>query len=287
MVTPSNIPFNPDHPWSELLAGYVLGDLSSEDMIVVQQYLDQNPRAIAEIEELQTTLALLPLGLTEIAVPSDIRTAVFAAVDDRNTIASASPRIAQIPEKGQPDPLQKATTSQSSFRIPWSAITTGIAAAVAIGLGLQSHTLQQEMAATRQEIASLRQGQETIAQTDSRYRDAIALMGQTDSRTLTMVGTGAIAQASGQVMITPQQNRALLVVKNMPPPPSGKVYHLWAIVEGQKVGCIQFSPEADGQVMMQLPANRWTKAAQVVITIEPEQSEAQPTGEMVMSGQQL
>jgi hypothetical protein len=287
MVTSSNVPLNPDHPWSELLAGYVLGDLSSEDMIIVQQYLDQNPQAIAEIEELQTTLALLPLGLTEISVPANIKTAVFAAVEDRTTITSASPRITQSTETEQPDRPQKATTPQSPFRIPWSAITTGIAAAVAIGLGLQSHELQQEMAATRQEIANLRQGQEKIAQTDSRYRDAIALMGQADSRTLTMTGTGAIAQASGQVMIIPQQNRALLVVKNMPPPPAGKVYHLWAIVEGQKVGCIQFSPEVDGQVMMQLPANRWTKAAQVVITIEPEQSEAQPTGEMVMSGQQL
>jgi hypothetical protein len=304
MAQPFNASPNPDPPWTEeLLAGYVLGDLSSEDMIAMQQYLDQNPQAMAEIEELKTTLALLPLGLSDVPVPEDIKTAIFAAVEDRSSIASSrtnsdqdqAQNLAQSPAQSpaqslaqnQTDRSKQATSQRSPIRIPWSAMTTAIAAAIAVGLGLQSHGLQQEMAATRQELANLRQSQEKIAKTDDRYRDVVALMGQPNSRTLTMSGTGTTAQASGQVMILPQQNRALLVVKNMPPPPSGKVYHLWAIVEGQKVGCIQFVPEADGQVMMQLPASRWANAAQVVITTEPEQSDAQPTGEMVMTGPQI
>jgi hypothetical protein len=64
---------NPSNsPWSELLAGYVLGDLSSDDIILVQQYLDSHPDAIVEVEELQTTLGLLPLGLDDVPVPSHI-----------------------------------------------------------------------------------------------------------------------------------------------------------------------------------------------------------------------
>ena len=34
------------------------------------------------------------------------------------------------------------------------------------------------------------------------------------------------------------------------------VYHLWAIVNGQEIACIQFMPEADGQVILQWPVDR-------------------------------
>jgi hypothetical protein len=53
------------------------------------------------------------------------------------------------------------------------------------------------------------------------------------------------------------------------------------------VACIQFTPEADRQVLMQLPAERWLPATGVAITLEPEQTTEQPTGEMVMSGAAL
>jgi anti-sigma-K factor RskA len=292
----NNSPPPTDH-WPELFAGYVLGDLSSEDMITVQRYLETNPEAIAEIEQLQTTLALLPLGLKDIPVPSELKASILSEVDRRqsasldlhsgqnnvqNIDSVIAPRI-EKPTGFSPD----RSIQQPKLSISWGAITTGIATILALGLGIQSHGLQQEMASTRREIASLRQLQEQIAQQDDRYRNAVALMNQPNSRMLTMLGTGAVAAASGNIVIAPDQNRALLSIKNMPQPPNGKVYHLWAIVAGNKVACAQFSPEADGQALLQLPANRWTNATQVVITLEPEQSEAQPTGEMVMTGQRL
>jgi anti-sigma-K factor RskA len=287
----------PTDPWPELFAGYVLGDLSSKDMITVQRYLETNPEAIEEIEQLQTTLALLPLGLADIPVPNELKARVLSEVDRRQSaglaLNSGQDTIQNIDIAIAPR-LEKSTSfspdrsiQQPKSSIPWGAITTGLATLVALGLGIQSHSLQQEMAATRRELGGLRQAQEQIAQQDDRYRNAVALMNQPNSRMLTMVGSGAVAAASGNIVIAPDQNRALLSVKNMPQPPSGKVYHLWAIVAGNKVACAQFSPESDGQALLQLPANRWTNATQVVITLEPEQSEAQPTGEMVMTGQKL
>jgi anti-sigma-K factor RskA len=272
-----------DRHWPELLAGYVLGDLSSEDMITVQRYLDQNPDAIYEIEQLQSTLALLPLGLEDVVVPADLKSTIMAAAipTESFSISSTNPSISNSnSEKTRVYQVPKAS-------IPWAGIAGGLAAGLAIAFGFQSLGLRQEMASTRLELARLRQSQEQLAQTDNRYRNSVAILGQPESRMLTMTGTGFVSAASGQIVISPQQNRALFVVKNMPQPPTGKVYHLWAIVDGHKVACAQFAPESDGQALLQLPANRWTAATQVVITLEPEQSEAQPTGEMVMTGQQI
>jgi hypothetical protein len=272
-----------DLHWPELLAGYVLGDLSSEDMITVQRYLDRNPDAMYEIEQLQSTLALLPLGLEDVVVPGDLKSTIMAAAmpTEAPIVHSATPSVSNsIPEKTRAYQVPKAS-------IPWAGIAGGLAAGLAIAFGFQSLGLRQEMASTRLELARLRQSQEQLAQTDNRYRNSVAVLGQPESRMLTMTGMGAVSAASGQIVISPKQNRALFIVKNMPPPPTGKVYHLWAIVDGHKVACAQFAPESDGQALLQLPANRWTAATQVVITLEPEQSEAQPTGEMVMTGQQI
>lgn len=296
-------PFNnsppPIDPWQELLAGYVLGNLSSEDMINVQRYLEANPSAIAEVEQLQTTLALLPLGLADEPVPEALKANILSAAGRTLPLQLAQGLVQNQAIYGSQSGGESESTSilpplsntmdfnRHSRSIPWAAIATGIVSIVALGLGIQNHSLQQEMAATRRELASLRQVQEAIAQRDDRYRNAVTLMNQPKSRMLTMVGTGAVAAASGNIVIAPDLNRAILSIKDMPLPPVGKVYHLWAIVGGTKVACAQFAPEADGQALLQLPANRWSNATKVVITLEPEQSYIEPTGEMVMSGQQL
>lgn len=283
----NNIPdfsnFSSDTPWAELLAGYVLGDLSSDDMILVQQYLDANPNAIAQVEDLKTTLGLLPLGLDDGLVPAQIRANLFASLPDR--VSSTAPQTMHRP-------LQQSVqnTIQNNVQNRWFALAGTVAAVTIAALGLQSYQLQQEFSATRQELARLRETQEQINATSregDRYEESVALMRQSGSRMLTMTGSGSVSGASGNVVIVPDQNRAVLNVQNMPLPPAGKIYHLWAVVNNQKVACIQFIPEANGQVLMQIPASRWNQATQVVITVEPEQASGQPTGEMVMSGEKI
>ena len=177
---------------------------------------------------------------------------------------------------------------QSNIKNRWFALAGTVAAVTIAALGLQSYQLQQEFSAIRQELARLREEQ-VIAKSGAGDRDSesIPLMRQSGSRMLMMTGSGSVSGASGNVVIVPDQNRATLTIQKMPQPPAGKMYHLWAVVNAQKVACVQFVPEANGQVSMQIPANRWNRATQVVITIEPEQSEAQPTGEMVMSGEKI
>ena len=283
----NNIPdfsnFSSDTPWAELLAGYVLGDLSSDDMILVQQYLDANPNAIAQVEDLKTTLGLLPLGLDDGLVPAQIKANLFASLPDR--VSSTAPQTMHRP-------LQQSVqnTIQNNVQNRWFALAGTVAAVTIAALGLQSYQLQQEFSATRQELARLRETQEQINATSregDRYEESVALMRQSGSRMLTMTGSGSVSGASGNVVIVPDQNRAVLNVQNMPLPPAGKIYHLWAVVNNQKVACIQFIPEANGQVLMQIPASRWNQATQVVITVEPEQASGQPTGEMVMSGEKI
>jgi hypothetical protein len=262
----------PDNPWPELLAGYVLGDLSSSDMIQVQAYLERHPEAIADINELQTTLGLLPLALPEVPVPPQIKTQLLAAIPRAESLPSAIP----VPGRAQLKAQRR-----------WFALAGSVAAGLVAVLGIQSYQLRQELAANRQELARLKESLIANASKTDRYQEARALMGQSGSHVMNIAGTGVATGAKGNVVVLPDQNRALLMVENVPPPPVGKVYHLWAVVEGRKVACIQFAPESDGRVLMQIPANRWSNAVQMVVTLEPIQTGEMPTGEMVMGGDRI
>jgi anti-sigma-K factor RskA len=245
------------NPWPELLAGYVLGDLSSDDMIRVKQHLETHPEAVEEVKALEMALGLLPFGLPDRPVPPHIKTTLFR-------------QIAPV-------------ARQARGRRRWMVLAGGMAAAAIAALGVQNYQLQAQIQGARQEVATLRSAQEKWVAN----RDRASLVGNFEGRKLSMAGSGAAQGAKGEVFIMPEQNRAVLAVDNMPQPPEGKVYHLWAVVDGQKVACIQFVPERDGKVLMQLPANRWSKAVQVAVTLEPVVGEAVPSGEMVMIGDQI
>jgi anti-sigma-K factor RskA len=244
-----------NNPWPERLAGYVLGDLSSDDRILVRQYLETHPEAVEEVKALEMALGLLPFGLPDRPVPPHIKKNLFKQI---------------------------APSSRRGYG-RWMVLAGGVAASVIAALGFQSYQLQAQLQGARQEVAVLRSTQKKLAAN----RDLASLVGNFEGRKLAMVGSGAAEGAKGEVFIMPEQNRAVLSVENMPPPPPGKVYHLWAIVESTKVGCIQFVPERDGKVLMQLPASRWNRAVQMAVTLEPVVSEAVPTGDMVMVGEQL
>ena len=61
MTTPQN-----KYPceWEELLAGYVLGDLEPEEVTEMHQLIAEHPEIVTEIDYLQDTLTMLPLGLS-------------------------------------------------------------------------------------------------------------------------------------------------------------------------------------------------------------------------------
>ncbi len=306
-----------DQNWSELLAGYALDNLADDEVMSLQTYLAAHPEALLqEVNQLQNTLTLLPLGLPDVAPPAPLKAQILAAAQQTpqeriNPVAIVNP--AEIPANSatpvtaidrpsdQPSAAQQSTipqlqpsfasesTRQRPSRSPrnWWPIVGGIAAATIAAFGVQSYRMQQEIAATHQELAQLRQTLTTQQGEQSRYQQTVTLMEQAPGRLLSLAGTGFASGTTGSIIVSPSQKRAVLMVKKMPPPPPGKVYHLWAMLGGRKVSCIQFTPEADGQVLLQLPADRWSNAGGVVITIEPNQTEAQPSGDMIMSSKEI
>jgi anti-sigma-K factor RskA len=87
-------------------------------------------------------------------------------------------------------------------------------------------------------------------------------------------------------MIAPNEKTAMISIQNLTPISQETSYRLWAIVDGKKVDCAQFRPDAQGKVFVKVPLGSALKqSTTVIITIEPNKDMPEPTGEMVMKGE--
>lgn len=254
---------NYPHNWEELLAGYVLGDLEPEEVTAMHQLIAEHPAIITEIDRLQETLAMLPLGLNESYPASDLRDriAAIAIPEVIKEAAQIQPLVAEI----------KSPRRNNFQKLAWISLGS-ISTIVLVTLGLDNYQMRQQIATSQIEL--------------QKYRQAIAILQGADHRMISLKGMGAIPAATGSVMIEPTEKIAMISIQNLIQIPQGNSYRLWAIVDGKKVDSAQFRPDAQGKVFIKVPLSSALKqSTTVIITIEPNKDMPEPTGEMVMKGE--
>ena len=239
--------------WDELLAGYVLGDLSPEEIVKVKEHLAQNPELRTEIANLETTLSLLPLSLPQTTPSKSIR---------ENILQSAQVSLISSPSL----PIGKKPQI-------WILLIVGLGAMAMTVIGFTNYRLQQKLAVAETELSS--------------YKDAIALLRKPNNRLLAIKSMKDQQQSSGSLLIAPQEQTAMLSLQNISPLPQGKVYRMWAFVDGKKVACAEFIPNQEGKVFLKLPLENWANTTTIAVTIEPSAETPEPTGETVMMGGKL
>jgi anti-sigma-K factor RskA len=265
-----------------LLAGYVLGDLTPAEAAYVKQLLEQNPDLLVELQRLQSTLAVLSLSLPVTAPTQQLETRILQAAQAEASTATRFP-----------------TQSKGQMRLRSWQWGGAIAAAMIVGLGIETYQLHQKLAATQlenhglhQQLATTQATLDRIRKNElatarqelSRYQEAVNLLRQPNNRFLTLRGASPMLQSSGSLVMVPTKDSAMLVLRDVAPLPEGKVYRLWAFVNGQKLSCGDFLPNEQGDVLLQLPLDQWGGTTEVVVTVEPDRAMSKPVGEMVISG---
>ncbi len=255
----------------ELLAGYVLGDLSPEEIAEMHQLIAEHPEIVIEIDRFQETLAMLPLGLTESQPPSNLRDRIAAVAIPKNEELPLASLLTNASLESANSSPKHSPRQRNFWKI--AAITLGSISAIALSaLGFDNYQMRQQVATNQIEL--------------QKYRQAIALLQSADNRMISLKGMGAIPAASGSVMIAPMEKTAMISIQNLMPIPPENSYRLWAIVDGKKVDCAQFRPDEQGKVFLKVPLGSALKqSTTLIITIEPNKDMPEPTGEMVMKGE--
>jgi hypothetical protein len=237
----------------ELLASYVLGDSSPEETLMVHQLLQSHPELQQEIESLQKTLALYPLALPEVELPSTLGDRI----------------LAQAKQENQAIPESKATQTIVKHRPLLIPIFSAISAALIVVLGGYNYTLQRQVARMDRELEE--------------YQSAIALLRQANNNLVSLRGTEFNPQSSGSVLVNTQADKIMVTTQNLPPISENQVYRVWGMVDDKTIYCGEFRPDRDGKSLINLPLDPdILNSSGVIITLEDTDSDLHPTGETVM-----
>jgi Anti-sigma-K factor rskA len=254
---------SPSESTSELLAGYVLGDLTSAEAAVVEEYLAAHPKEQAEVASLMLSLDLLPLTLPTNNPPPLLRQQIIQTAT-AEAVAIAPPVARSVVPNSQ----------------RWKSLMAGLGLLLIAGLGWNSYRLSHELAAVKQDLKT---AQITTAQQQATTdRSLVSLLQQPNNRFVTLKNMPGKTEA-GRLIVVPHKSVAVLILQKIEPLPPGQVYRTWAIMGDEEMSCADFLPDKDGNVFMQIPLDRLKKATKVMVTIERKEAKA-AEGEIAIEG---
>lgn len=228
-----------------LIAGYVLDSLEPDEMQEFEQILATNPSLTTEIKRFQETLSQLAYVSPVTSPPAHLRSAIL---NDRGMDFKPVPKRSPL---------------------VWLTIVAGLPTLIAFSFGFDSYRLRQELVGLRSQI--------------SYQKDTIAMLQQPTTSLVSLKGMDMAPTASGNVVITPGEQQAVLALQNLPMLPSGQTYYLWAVIDGKKVACGQFHPSSQGKVLAKLAIPQSSQIQSLVVTLEASTLPIQPSKKMVMT----
>ncbi len=135
--------------------------------------------------------------------------------------------------------------------------------------------------AERQTAEARRLAQQQIleAQQTARYAQAVAeIVAAPDLRRIDLVGKGPAPSASAQVLWSRTRGFHLSAFR-LPPPPQGKVYHLWALMQGEaaSLGVFELNQDGRGNLLVD-KALTIPRATALIVSLEDSTGPGQPAG---------
>ncbi|MEO0352369.1 MAG: anti-sigma factor [Cyanobacteria bacterium P01_A01_bin.15] len=245
----------PHRKLDELAADYVAGNLSDEDADEFVRLMAETPDLRAEVSQLEKTVGLVLDELPMVTPPQRLRAAVLAGVE--------------------PQAVSPAVGSSRVSTLTWLLGTLAVGATVlSLGLGLSNQRLRLANQQLQDDLLATLPAQQ-----------ATLILQQPATRFYDFEGTQDAQDAFGSMIVDTDGLEAAIAFKNLSPLPADQTYALWVRHEGQYVPCGNFQSGQDGTVFATLPmppvyqSRPWVQ--DVIVTVEPANLPAQPTGPIV------
>lgn len=233
--------------FEELRDAYVLGALTEEERLELEEHLAAHPERQAEVDDLGAVAGLLALYPEEQAPPDDLRSRIMSVVEEE----------APAQETQRPTIFGRLGELLSA-----RGLALGAAALLVIGLFSWNMVLRDDVQDLQSQVQQMQASR--------------------DARMITLQGPGQ-EQGAHVELIVAEDDRAVLMAENMPQIPEGKVCQIWVIeTEVPKPGGL-FDPKSDAvAAVVEEPVGG---ADAVAITIEPEGGSPQPTTDPMLTAE--
>jgi anti-sigma-K factor RskA len=257
--------------YKEMIAAQALSALDEGEARALDVHLQTCAECRAEMDEWRETAAWLALDAKPLEPSPRLRTEILLQIKTD----AASPKHGDAKIIAMPSRRARGWTSAQK----WGALA---AAFVIAALLISLLALWRQNISARNELAQLSKQIEETRQELDREREALSIMTSPGARLAELSGTGVAPAAHGTIAYD-QTGRAILMTKDLPPPPPGKAYQLWFIAGGPPIPGKVFktNPAGAGTLNDHIP-NQALNAAMFAITLEPENGVPKPTGEIYL-----
>lgn len=239
-----------------LIAPYVLGAVSPEEVEEVRSHIISCEECMAEADSYSSAVSSLALSVPPEAIPDALIDNVMreARADAKQPVAA----VPTVPDDSDRSSVTELRTSRPIYTLVAAAAALLIVAVLAGAL----ITTTNELDDTRDQLAAERERVEQLARTEGAMR---------------------LGSPSGDVIgaMLPTDEGGVFFVHGLDDPPSDHIYQVWLLDDGQPTSAGTFDP-ASGVGGLQTD-HSLDGVDGVAVTVEPTGGSRAPTGRPVLS----
>lgn len=259
---------------SGIIEAYVLGIASDEEVRELEQLSAGHPEIAAAIDDCRATMEQLS-SLHETPPPPGLKDKIWAALEEESA-PNAADEMPARDTPGRTMPFTAPANAGSKWRVPAAAAAILLIGSLALNFIFwnRSRSMEQEMASMKENQEQMLAANESARQQLDQAQQQFRLLLDPAVKTVALAGVGEHTDNSAMVLWDSRSKEVYLSLKNMPPPPAGKQYQLWAIVDGKPVdaGVYALQQKEAVQKMKVIP-----QAQMFAITLEQEGGSPSPT----------
>lgn len=248
---------------SGLLEQYALGLTTEEEATIVEEFMEKYPEIRKEVRELQGALEKYAAQYST-PPPEDLKERVLNDLD--NPVAP-SRNPGRIDRRNQ-----RLFTSLSLVGFLLMSVWS-------IYRGQEVRQLESEVVSAKMAYQSLKQDCESNKVLLKDQQAQLAFFRSSSTQAIRLQGVALALGTEATVYWNPDTQSAMVNLGNLPPPPPGKVYQLWADVDHVMVSSAVLDHTALDFQKVAFIAN----AASLNITLEPEGGSKEATVEMLQA----
>lgn len=243
---------------SGILEEYVLGKLSPEASVEVEQNAHLYPAVKQELDSIE-------LALEQYAF-------LHAKEPPAGVLDQILKKVEAVPADASSFWNRLKPRSWARFLAVGMTVKFLLAATGLILLYLQNQKLHERLENRQDQIAQL---QTTCDSTQMILQQELQFLKNINTRPIAMMGTSVSPQSSAAVHFNSVERKAFLTNFNLPMPPTGKQYQLWAIVDGKPVSMGVFDLPQAKDTLLEVPFIE--KASAFAISQEEQGGKPQPS----------
>jgi anti-sigma-K factor RskA len=267
---------------SGIIEAYVLGIASDEEVRELELLSAQHPEVVAAIEAQQQLMEDFSSSYT-LAPPPGLKEQIWAELEKEDAGNTVPFPLSNNPVSTT-DIANKGTGNAKPLYRPLAAAVALLAISLIFNFiyWQQAKSTEQELAVLKTEQDKIIAGNRDMQQQMEQANRNMQMMLDPAMKPVHLAGVGTHTANNAMILWDSRTKEVFLSMKDLPKPPSGKQYQLWAIVDGKPVDAGVYNMDAKNPMQKM----KVIAAAQMfAITLEQEGGSPTPTlTEMYVAG---